>query len=56
MCANISNGVSVSPIDGDVNDLISSNPIWAFPCPEFSWLFSKPCVHDDLVILFAPFR
>ena len=56
MCANISNGVSVSPIDCDVIDLIPSNHIRAFPCPEFSWVLSEPYVHDDLVILFSPFH
>ena len=42
MYANISNGVSVSSIDCDVVDLILSRPIWAFPCPEFSRVLSKP--------------
>ena len=56
MCANISSGVSVSPIDCHVIDLIPSNPIRAFPYPELSWMFSEPCVHDDLVVLFALFH
>ena len=56
ICANISNGASLSPIDHDVIDLIPSNPIRAFPCPEFSWVFSEPCVHNDMVILLSPFH
>src|SRR5215469_18482060 len=55
ICFNLGQSISESFTNSDEIYLASTSVSWTFPCPQVSRVMFKPCVHNYLLILHAPF-